>query len=111
MAQKAVNMYLADTSGSHHKPIEGSNVHPQNRVSYLTHENLLKGLLGTDLAPAADRFESALAESLDSLSVGNEWLNLPDLLEFFEQEVGKATIKAVFGSTLLSQNPDFVRDL
>lgn len=111
MAQKAVNSYIADTSGTQHKPIAGSNVEPQNRVTYLTHESLLKGLLGADLGPASDRFESALTESLCSFGISREWDDFPDLLEFFEDHVGTAIIKAIFGSALLSQNPDFVRDL
>lgn len=111
MAQKAVDVYIADTSGSQQKPIAGSNVPSQNRVSYLTHENLLKGLLGTGLAPATDRFESALTESLNLETIGQNWEYYPDFLEFHEDHVGAAVIRALFGPTLLSQNLDFVRDL
>lgn len=111
MARKAVRTYVTDTSGSQHKPIVGSNVHPQNRVSYPTHENLLKGLLGPGLAPTSDRFESALTESLSSSTVSKEWVKFPDLPEFFENHVGSAVVQAIFGSTLLGQNPKFVRDL
>lgn len=111
MAQKAADMYFSDTSGTRHKPIAGSNVQSRNRVSYLTHESLLKCLLGTDLAPASDRFERALTEALHPLSVNKEWVDFPDLSEFFNDFVGTAIIKALFGSALLSQNPDFVHDL
>ena len=111
MAQKAVNSYHADTSGCQHKPIKGSYVQPQDRISYLTHENLLKGLLGTGLAPTSERFEKALTESLSSLSIGDEWVEFPNLVELFENHVGGSVIKAIFGSALLSQDPNFVRDL
>lgn len=111
MAQKAANVYFADTSGSQCKPIEGSSANPQGRVSYQTHENLLHGLLGAGLAPISDRFERALTESINSLNINEEWVHYPDLLEFFEDFLGAAIIKAIFGPALLSQNPGFIRDL
>lgn len=111
MAQKAADIYISDTSGSHYKPITGSNVQRQNRVGFLTHENLLNGLLGKGLEPTSDRFESALTESLFAKNTSEQWENLPDLLDFFKDHLGEAIIKAIFGPALLSQNPEFVRDL
>lgn len=111
MADKAADIYVADTSGCQLKPIAGSHVQRQGRVSYQTHESLLQGLLGTGLAPATDRFESAFNDSLCSLNIHEEWTHFPDLLAFFEDHVGSAVIKAIFGSALLSENPDFLRDL
>lgn len=111
IAQKAVNVYLADNSGSQSKPIDGSNTKPQNRVYYRTHEGLLQGLLGTGLAPVSDRFDGLLTQSMLSLSISEEWMTFPDLSEFFEDYIGAAVIEAIFGPALLSQNPGFVRDL
>lgn len=111
MASRAASVYISDTSGSHEKIIARSDVLPHNRVSYRTHENLLQGLLGVALTPASDRFENTLTESLYSLGIGNEWVEFPDLLEFFEDHIGTAIIEAVFGSALLAQNPGFIRDL
>ncbi|KAL8644236.1 MAG: hypothetical protein Q9226_007865 [Calogaya cf. arnoldii] len=111
MAKKPASVYFADTSGSRSKPIQGSNVQPKNRVMYRTHESLSQGLLGTGLAPASDRFEQRLAESLKSLCVSDEWVTYPDFLSFMEGKLGTAIVGAVFGSVLLSQNPDFIRDL
>lgn len=111
IAQKAVNVYLADDSGSQSKPIDGSNTKPRNRVYYRTHESLLQGLLGTGLAPVSDRFDGLLTRSMRSLDLGEEWTTFPDLSEFFEDNIGAAVIEAIFGPALLSQNPGFVRDL
>ena len=111
IAQKAVNVYLADSSGSQLRPIEGSDVKPQNRVYYRTHENLLRGLLGTGLAPVTDRFENLLTRSLRSLIITEEWTTFPDLREFFEDNLGAVVLESIFGPALLSQNPGFVRDL
>ena len=111
MSQKAVNTYINDNSGSQHKPTLGSNVRTQGRVSYQTHESLLKGLLGSGLAPTTDRFEREWTESLSSSNIGCEWQYLPDLLEFFENYLGSAVLKAFLGQELLSRNPSFVHEL
>ena len=71
----------------------------------------MQGLLGAGLEPASDRFGRSLAEALDSLPISGEWETFPDFLVFFENLVGTAVIKSLFGPTLLSLNPDFVRDL
>lgn len=111
MARKATSVYFADTTGPQQKPIQGTTAKPQNRVYYRTHENLLRGLLGTGLAPVSDRFESALTESLSSLHITEEGVIFPDFLEFFEDFLGTAIIKSIFGSALLSQSPDFVSNM
>lgn len=78
---------------------------------YHTHESLSQGLLGTGLAPASQRFEQNLTESLDSLDISDEWVDYPDLLRFMEDNIGAAIVKAIFGPVLLSQNPTFILDL
>lgn len=111
IAQKAVNVYLADSPGSQLKTIEGSDVKPQNRVYYRTHESLLQRLLGPGLAPVSDLFESLLTHSLRSLSITEEWMTFPDLREILEDNLGAVVLESIFGPVLLSQNPGFVRDL
>lgn len=111
MASQAAKMYISDTSGSHEKAIAKSDVLPHNRVSYRTHENLVQGLLGSALTPASDRFENILTESFYSLGISDEWVEFPDLLQFFEDHIGTAIVETVFGSALLAQNPGFIRDL
>lgn len=111
MASRAATIYISDTSGSHEKAIAKSDVLPHNRVSYRTHQNLLQGLLGVALTPVSDRLENTLTESLYSLDISEEWVEFPDLLEFFEDHIGTAIVEAVFGSALLFHNPGFIRDL
>lgn len=110
MASQAAAVYNSDTSGSHEKAIAKSNVLPHNRVSYRTHENLVQGLLGA-LTPASDRFENTLTESFYSLPISDEWVEFPDLVQFFEDHIGTAIVETTFGSALLAQNPGFIRDL
>ncbi|KAL9017074.1 MAG: hypothetical protein Q9185_005585 [Variospora sp. 1 TL-2023] len=111
MSRKAAQTYFADTSGSRPRPIWGSNVQPRNRVMYRTHENLLQGLLGSGLAPATDRFERYWTDHLCSMDISSHWVEYPDLPEFFEANLGKIVVQAIFGPALLSQSPGFVRDM
>ncbi|KAI4288665.1 MAG: hypothetical protein L6R35_002068 [Caloplaca aegaea] len=111
MSRKAAQTYFADTSGSRPRPIWRSNVQPRNRVMYRTHENLLQGLLGSGLAPATDRFEHYWTDHLFSLDISSHWVEYPDLLEFFEANLGKMVIQTIFGPAILSQSPGFVRDI
>ena len=58
-----------------------------------------------------DRLEVERRKSITSLQISDDWTNFPDLMEFYQIFLGTAVIKTVFGSTLLSENPDFVQDL
>ncbi|KAL9605492.1 MAG: hypothetical protein Q9179_001298 [Wetmoreana sp. 5 TL-2023] len=111
MAKRSVKAYLADTSGSQLKPNPGSKVGDRGRISYHTHENLVKGLLEPGFISKSDRFEDILTESLSSLDIHNEWVDFPDLLDLLQGHVGSAVLKTIFGDHLLLQNPNFVRDL
>ncbi|KAM4054663.1 cytochrome p450 [Hirsutella rhossiliensis] len=111
MDQKAVAAYLADSSGSRHKPIPGSSPRPRERISFMTHENLVSGLLQNGLGPTTERFRTHLTTSLQASVTGQAWTEGPDLARFFEHHHGSALIRAVFGGEILHQNPDFVRDL
>jgi hypothetical protein len=111
MDQKAVNVYISDTSGSRPKPIPGNNVNEKGRVSYHTHENLLQGLLLAGLGPATERIEAALFDFLDSIPKTEDWTHGADFTEFFEDHLGSSMLKALFGPLLLADSPNFNRDL
>ena len=111
MSRRAAAIYYGDTSGPRKKPNPGSKTNPPNRIYYKTHEALLEGLLGQGLAPMTDRLEVEMRDSITSLQISDEWTSFPDLMEFYQIFLGTIVIKTVFGSTLLSQNPDFVQDL
>jgi hypothetical protein len=111
MDDDAVKTYVEDTSGSQKKPADGSKVLPENRVSYLTHENLLQGLLGSGLDSTQNRFEIAMEESLRYAPISEDWVEFPDFLKFFETHVGSSVIKSIFGSEIITQNPQLITDL
>ncbi|CAH0038134.1 unnamed protein product [Clonostachys solani] len=112
MKQRAVDAYLADTSGTREKPIPGSNPRPQDRLSHMTHKNLTAGLLqNSSLGPATDRYREHLEQSLDEMGIGHDWAYMPDMTEFLQTHIGSSLIRTLFGERLLSQNPDFISDL
>lgn len=111
MDQEAVNAYISDNSGSRARPIPGTNLRENQRVSYHTHENLVEGLLGAGLGPATQRIEDELFSSLDSVSRSRDWIYGEDLTEFIEDHLGSAMLKALFGPLLLADSPSFNRDL
>lgn len=111
MSGHAASIYFKDTSGPGKKPNLGSKTKPSDRIYYKTHETLLDGLLRQGLAPMTDRLEVEMRVSISSLQISDDWTNFPDLLKFYQLFLGTAVIKTVFGSTILSLNPDFVQDL
>ena len=111
MRQRSVDVYTADDSGPYRQPNPASKVKPHNRIDFLTHDGLIKGLSGPGLDPAFKRFAHKLTKNLYALKVCEEWTQMPDLLEFFQDHVSVAMIEALYGTTLTSQHPNFVRDL
>ncbi|KAL9106330.1 MAG: hypothetical protein Q9187_008571 [Circinaria calcarea] len=111
MSAKSVDMYIADSSGPYRKPSPNSNVETHNRIEFLTHENLLKGLSGPGLLPALTRFKALLTKELNALEAGDEWLQLPDLMQFFKDHITPPVLEALYGPTLLSANPTFIHDI
>ncbi|KAL8915923.1 MAG: hypothetical protein Q9172_006566 [Xanthocarpia lactea] len=111
MSRQAADIYYKDTSGPRKILNPGSKTEPLNRIYYRTHEKLLKGLLGQGLSPMTDRLEEEISASMSSLQISEEWMYFPDLMEFYQIAIGSIVIKTIFGGTLLSRNPDFVRML
>jgi len=68
-------------------------------------------LIGVGFAPAYDRFALSISQCFSSLNVSEDWTRYPDLLQFFEVNMGSSVLKSNFGSSLLSLNPNFVSDL
>jgi hypothetical protein len=110
MKEKAVDVYMADTSGSRQRPIAGSNVPSQARIGLATHENLATMFQGAGLDEATGRFEAKFLESVGTSQIGDKWSHFSDLTKFLEIHLGQAILEALFG-TLLTQQKDFVEDI
>ncbi len=107
--EKALSIYKADNSGPFPKPYPGTQ--PRNRVDYITHTGLLRGLTGPALIPTTRRFMNALTRRLRRLNLNEDWTLFDDAQTFFHTFAGSALIEAIFGPSLLLINPNFVRDL
>ena len=97
--------------------IPGSDPNPNDRISFMTHNNLVKGLLQDRLEPAAAQFMSYFAKSLEDeqrmheMIFGDRWRDETDLSRFFQLYIISSLIKTLFGGTLLEDNPDFLHKL
>lgn len=108
---KAIHIYWDDKSGISPIPLAGTNVAPENRIWHLQSTAAHKNLSGNSLKAMGKRFMEFLAEDIaaDS-SIGDDWVQLPDLYGFWQSQVVRAAIKSLFGSHILRLNPTFVDD-
>ncbi|MCJ1270046.1 hypothetical protein MMC22_009940 [Lobaria immixta] len=111
MAPKAFDMYTIDTSGIYPKPSPGSHVAPHNRIDYLTYTSFHKHLFGEGLSNFYLTFAAALMHRFKSLNIENDWIELPDIMEFWLPPLTTSLNETIVGPILECLNPNFTRDL
>ncbi|MCJ1420221.1 hypothetical protein MMC32_006578 [Xylographa parallela] len=111
MPQKAIDIYAVDNSGIKAQPLPGSNVLPHYRIHHLTHTSMLKFMGGTGLAKWYERWTTIFLEHLQSLNIGDDWVEIPDLMDFFSEQFGSAVLESMCGPLLREINPAFMQDL
>jgi hypothetical protein len=111
MPAAALQMYVNDDSGFNDKPAPQSRVSPEDRVDYHTHISLLNFTSGKLLPGFYKRWLKSFSTRLQALQKLNNWVELPDLLTFFENDFALALVEATCGNILEQQNPNFARDL
>jgi hypothetical protein len=111
MKEKAIETYTADNSGPYRKPHPKSKVPSENRVDFLTHDSLLRGLTGPAMVPTFRRFQKIFNRNLNLQVIGEEWVEMEDFYFFFREKAGKAVLESLFGPSMLRINPGFVDDL
>ena len=111
MPDNATKMYISDKSGIFTKPHPDSAVAPHNRVDYLTHVGLKKFLSGDRLTGYYRRWQAGFNERLKEMNIDEDWVEMPDLMEFWEKTFGIAVIEAYTGPVLRCVNPDLLSDL
>lgn len=112
MPKRALRSYLMDNSGSSSRAHPESKVLSHNRVDFLTHQGLHKAFTGSYLNHSFARTSQTFKRNLASLTVGDsEWVEMTDLLAFFQDHLGTAVIEALFGPSLLRLSPNFMQDL
>lgn len=108
---KAMTVYYDDNSGPFPQPHPQSNVPSHNRIDYVTHHAIFRGLTGPGLQPMTLRYTRDLSKRMESLNLTREWTEMPDFANFFREMVGTGTLTAVIGPTILRLNPTFVQDM
>lgn len=111
MHERALQTYEADNSGPFARPFTGSDVLQRNRVDYLTHQGFKAAFTGPALAPTAERFRKNLDAKFRQLGLTHDWVEMPDLFQFFRDIHGAALLEAIFGPSLLAINPTFMEDV
>lgn len=111
MREKAHSVYMADDSGPFPKPYPGTNVPSRNRIDYITHHGLLRGLTGPGLQPTTARYVKDVSRRLQKMNLGDTWTEMDDFPQFFRDIVGTATLQSILGPTMLRINPEFVQNL
>lgn len=107
----SVEFYGADNSGHLAMPSPDSVVEPENRTFFINHRMLSTYLSGTSLAGITARFIEHFAKQIEEdESIGDEWVEIPDLYDFMQNQVMSAAIKSMFGAHLLKLNPSFIKD-
>ena len=107
----AFQIYYNDDSGIGQVPIPGTNIAPENRIWFKGNSQAHKWLSGKSLQGISQRFMEFLARDISQdKSIGDEWVETPDLFGFWQERVFKAAVSALFGPHLLRLNPDFTSD-
>lgn len=75
------------------------------------HNLVNKSLTGASLETITAEFQRSLSKQLSELdTVGDEWVDIPDLNVFMRTHIMKAALTAMFGPYLIELNPGFVDD-
>ncbi|KAI0188149.1 Pfs, NACHT and ankyrin domain protein [Xylaria flabelliformis] len=111
MSQSQIAVYRADDSGPCRKPHANSKVADDDRIDYMTLESFHQAFSGPALVPTTRRFMDALVSRVEELQITDDWMEIPDLLDFFHHHIGASLIESIFGPTLLRLNPTFIDDM
>ncbi|KAF2012753.1 hypothetical protein BU24DRAFT_412084 [Aaosphaeria arxii CBS 175.79] len=93
MPGKAESLYANDDSGFASKPHPASNVHPNSRIDYITHQVLKEFLLSDASMELAPRFLARIQSRFAEIHIGYQWSEKEDLLGFLEMELLKANME------------------
>jgi hypothetical protein len=110
MALEAVNMYNLDNSGILPQPDPRSDVKPHNRIDHLTHAGFNKLLNGDGLSNLYLRWSQSFACRLQSLGIGDNWMDVSDIMDFWMPSLTASLNEAIAGPLLECVNPNFTKD-
>ena len=106
-----VGVFADDDSGPYFKPHPGTNVKPNARVRHANWEPSHRHLNGESSFNMSERYTEILRQNiLADTTIGEDWVELPDLYTYVKLLITSAGAEAVCGKALLDLNPTFVED-
>lgn len=105
----AMPFYQADDSGMAAVPRKGSTVNPDNRILYQQSRTAQKFLASPYLEPLSERYLKFFSCKIQSLRIGDDWVEFPSLYAFCQEAVTEANIKAMIGSKITELDPNIVQ--
>ncbi|KAL9117083.1 MAG: hypothetical protein Q9187_006385 [Circinaria calcarea] len=100
----------SDDSGRGPRPHPKSNVEPENRIWFHTHDTSARYLSGLHLNSLSSYFQYHLKNRIGALSLDNQWSETTDLYSLIFDIIFPTQIEALFGTSFLSLNPNFASD-
>lgn len=85
----------------------------KDNLDHIIHGALVSGLSGVPLDALTARFQENLAKQIEEesqSSIGDDWVEFPDLVAYLEKHVFEAAVRSMFGTYMLSLNPTLVED-
>jgi hypothetical protein len=106
-------VYEEDNSGIHMKPLPGSNIPPEKRLLFISHQQFQSELVGGAGLGELSRqfirqFASRISEKLQD--IGDQWSQHPDIYDFMRIETFIATTIALCGEHIFKINPNLAKD-
>lgn len=106
----ASESFLRDKSGYSSTPAKGSNMEARNRICYRDRQILMNMLQGSELSVLMERFTLGVTQRIQNLPIGEEWVEMPDLFDFFATHITPSVIECFCGEELTKVfDPCFVQ--
>ncbi|KAM4066415.1 cytochrome p450 [Hirsutella rhossiliensis] len=100
-----------DDSGPFPQPHPDSKIASHNRLHYIIHDSLARGLSGPGLDALMDSYMKGVSRRIHDLQVTEDWTEMDDFAKLLKSLGGESVIEAIFGPKMLDLNPGFVDSL
>ncbi|KAI2467415.1 cytochrome P450 [Annulohypoxylon bovei var. microspora] len=107
-----IKSYARDDSGMAAKPNKGSTVEHADRIQLHQAQTARRFLSGQHLVQTAERYVATFKRNLHALAKVNtdDWVEFPDLYQFLQIQITRASIETIMGSKILEMSPRLIED-
>ncbi|ERF71136.1 hypothetical protein EPUS_08931 [Endocarpon pusillum Z07020] len=100
----------SDDSGRGPRPHPRSQVEPEDRLWFHTHNTAATFLSGIHLKAILKTFQTNLRTRIEALRIDRRWDEIPDLYQFIYKTLFPTQVEVLFGTSFLALNPNFLQD-